>query len=53
MIFLIMILILISSVGKIETKSASDQNSINPFLRNEFSKIFKDLLKMTLIFDDR
>ena len=30
---------------KIETMSASDQNSNMPFLRNEFSKIFEDLLR--------
>ena len=33
---------------KIETLSASEQNSNMLFLRNEFSKIFENLLPMTL-----
>ena len=36
---------------KIETTSASDQNSNMAFLRNEFSEIFENLFTMTLLTD--
>ena len=38
-----------SKVIKIETISALDQQSDMPFLRNELSKIFEDLFKMSLL----